>query len=376
MRSGGRRGPNLGNTLIYLLAKWLQPVFSQANLFRYITFRAALAAGFAILVLVIFGRPVVRRIKRMGLGEEIYEELPETHRKKAGTPSMGGLLVVAAIIFSLLLFADISNPYVILSIVILAGMGFLGFLDDYIKLRKHKRGLEKKWKFLGQALLALGVSLYLYFFPESEMLRSSTNVLFLKNYVVQMGIFYILFTSFIVVGSGNAVNFADGLDGLAIGLIAIAAAAFAALAYVAGNVKISEYLNVLYIPNAGEMAVVCAAVVGAGLGFLWFNTHPASIFMGDTGSLPLGALLGFIAVVVKQEILLGIIGGVFVLEMISVILQIIWFRASKGKKRLFKKAPLHHHFEMMGWVESKIVVRFWIWGILFALAGLATLKVR
>ncbi len=366
----------MGDTLIYLLAKWLQPVFSQANLFRYITFRAALAAGFAILILVIFGRPVVRRIKRMGLGEEIYEELPETHRKKAGTPSMGGLLVVAAIIFSLLLFADISNPYVILSIVILAGMGFLGFLDDYIKLRKHKRGLEKKWKFLGQALLALGVSLYLYFFPESEMLRSSTNVLFLKNYVVQMGIFYILFTSFIVVGSGNAVNFADGLDGLAIGLIAIAAAAFAALAYVAGNVKISEYLNVLYIPNAGEMAVVCAAVVGAGLGFLWFNTHPASIFMGDTGSLPLGALLGFIAVVVKQEILLGIIGGVFVLEMISVILQIIWFRASKGKKRLFKKAPLHHHFEMVGWVESKIVVRFWIWGILFALAGLATLKVR
>jgi phospho-N-acetylmuramoyl-pentapeptide-transferase len=349
--------------VIYLLAKLLQPVFSQANLFRYITFRAALAAGFAILVLVIFGRPVVRKIKKLGLGEEIYEELPESHRKKAGTPS-------------LLLFADLSNPNIILSIVILLSMGALGFADDYIKLRKHKRGLEKKWKFLGQAVVALGVSLYLYFFPESDALRSATNVLFLKNYVVQMGIFYILFTSFIVVGSGNAVNFADGLDGLAIGLIAIAAAAYAVLAYVAGNIKISEYLNVLYIPRAGEMAVVCASVVGAGLGFLWFNANPASIIMGDTGALSLGALLGFIAVVVKQEILLGIIGGVFVLEMISVILQIMWFRASKGKKRLFKKAPLHHHFEMMGWVESKIVVRFWIWGILFALAGLATLKVR
>jgi phospho-N-acetylmuramoyl-pentapeptide-transferase len=264
----------------------------------------------------------------------------------------------------------------VLSLIILAGMCILGFLDDFTKLRKHKRGLKKRWKFLAQTVLALGVSLYLYFFPESESLRCCTNVLFFKNYVVQMGIFYILFTSFIVVGAGNAVNFADGLDGLAIGLIAIAAAAFAALSYVAGNVKIAEYLNVLFIPKAGEMAVVCAAVVGAGLGFLWFNAHPASIFMGDTGSLPLGALLGFIAIVVKQEILLAIIGGVFVLEMLSVILQIIWFRASKGQKRLFKKAPLHHHFEMVGWAESKIVVRFWIWGILFALAGLATLKVR
>ncbi len=353
------------------------PLFSPANLFLYITFRAALAAGFAILILVLFGRPVVRTIKRLGLGEEIYEELPERHKRKAGTPSMGGILIVAAIILSLLLFGDITNPYIIMSVIILAGMGFLGFMDDYLKLKKFKkRGIKKRWKFLAQAVLAVGISLYLYFFPETESLRCCTNVLFFKNYVIQMGLFYILFTSFIIVGTGNAVNFADGLDGLAIGLISIAAGAYAVLAYAGGNFNIAGYLNILFVPKAGEMAVVCAAVVGAGLGFLWFNTHPASIFMGDTGSLPLGALMGFTAIVVKQEILLAIIGGVFVLEMVSVILQIIWFRASKGQKRLFKRAPLHHHFELVGWAESKIVVRFWIWGVLFALAGLATLKVR
>lgn len=361
--------------MIYLLARWL-PQFPLSNLFTYITFRAALAAGFAILILVIFGRPFVRKIKRMSVEEEIYEELPDTHKKKAGTPTMGGILIVIAIVISILLFADITNHYVFLSVVILVGMGLLGFGDDYIKLRKKKRGMKKRWKFLAQAVLAMVVCAYLYFFPEDPTLRSATNVLFLKNYVIQMGIFYIFFTSFIIVGAGNSVNFADGLDGLAIGLLAIAAGAFAVLAYVAGNVRIAEYLNVLYIAKAGEMAVVCATVVGAGLGFLWFNANPASIFMGDTGSLSLGALIGFIAVAVKQEILLAIIGGVFVLEMLSVILQIIWFRASKGKKRLFKRAPLHHHFELMGWVEQKIVVRFWIWGILCAVAGLATLKVR
>ncbi|MBA7595303.1 Phospho-N-acetylmuramoyl-pentapeptide-transferase [subsurface metagenome] len=362
--------------MIYLLAKAIQPVFSPANLLRYITFRAALAAGFSILLIMLFGRPVVRIIKRLALGEEIYEELPDRHKRKAGTPSMGGILIVAAIAISLILFADITNPYVLLSLVILGGMGILGFLDDYIKLRGHKRGIRKRWKFLAQAALALGVSLYLYFFPETDALRSTTNVLFLKNYVIQLGVFYVLLSGFVIVGAGNAVNFADGLDGLAIGLLAIVAGAYAMLAYVAGNVKIADYLNILYVAKAGEMAVVSAAVVGAGLGFLWFNTHPASIFMGDTGALPLGALMGFIAVVVKQEILLGIIGGVFVLEVISVILQIIWFHASRGRKRLFKMAPLHHHFELKGWPESKIVVRFWIWGILFALAGLATLKVR
>ncbi len=362
--------------MIYLLARTLQPIFSPANLFRYITFRAALAAGFAILILMIFGKPVVRMINRLALGEEIYEELPESHRKKAGTPSMGGVLIVSAIIVSLLLFANLTNPYVLLSLVILVGMGIVGFADDYVKLHKHKRGIKKRWKFLAQVLLALGVSLYLYFFPESDALRTSTNVLFLKNYVIQMGLFYVLLSGFVIVGAGNAVNFADGLDGLAIGLLAIVAGAYAVLAYAGGNVKIADYLNVLYVAKAGEMAVVSASVVGAGLGFLWFNAHPASIFMGDTGALPLGALMGFIAVVVKQEILLAIIGGVFVLEVVSVILQVIWFHASKGKKRLFRMAPLHHHFELKGWPESKIVVRFWIWGILFALAGLATLKVR
>ncbi|MBN2379488.1 phospho-N-acetylmuramoyl-pentapeptide-transferase [candidate division WOR-3 bacterium] len=367
--------------MIYLLARNLIPVFPAANLFTYITFRAAMAAGFAILILVIFGRPVVRKIKRLALGEEIYEELPERHKKKQGTPSMGGILIVSAIIISLVLFADITNPYVIVSLFILVFMGLLGFLDDYIKLRKHKRGIKLRYKLIVQVVFALAISIIMYlapdfFYPGQEILRSQTNVLFLKNYVIQLGIFYILLNSFVIVGGGNAVNFADGLDGLSIGLLAIVAGAYAVLAYVAGNVKISTYLDMLYVVKAGEMAVVCATVVGAGLGFLWFNAHPASIFMGDTGSLPLGALMGFTAVVVKQEVLLGIIGGVFVLEVLSVILQIIWFHSSKGKKRLFRMAPLHHHFELKGWAESKIVVRFWIWGILFALAGLATLKVR
>lgn len=361
--------------MIYLLAKAIQPFFSPANLFRYITFRAAIAAGFAILILMIFGRPMVRLIKRFALGERIYEELAH-HENKKGTPSMGGILILGAIILSLLLFADLTNPYVLLSLLLLVGMGALGFADDYIKLRKKRRGIKKRWKFTGQAVLALGISLYLYFFPESDALRSATNVLFLKNYVIQLGVFYVLLSGLAIVASGNAVNFADGLDGLAIGLLAIVAAAYAVLAYTGGHAKISDYLNILFIPRAGEMAVVCATVVGAGLGFLWFNSHPASIFMGDTGALPLGALMGFAAVVVKQEILLVIIGGVFVLEVVSVILQIIWFHASGGQKRLFRMTPLHHHFELKGWPEPKIVVRFWIWGILFALAGLATLKVR
>lgn len=364
--------------MLYHFVYSLQPYFSPLNVFRYITFRAALCGAFSLLLCLLLGQWVIRGIRRLALGQRIREEVPQRHQAKAGTPTMGGVLVVGSIIISLLLLGDLRNSYVVLVLGALIWLALLGFIDDYIKVRMNRpRGLSKRVKLTVQFALALGIGAILYFLPADPELRTRTNFLFFKNIVLdfQSPYFYIPFVALVVVGSSNAVNFADGLDGLACGLLGIAAAAYAVLAYVAGNFRIAEYLNILYLAPAGELTVVCFALMGACLGFLWYNAHPASVFLGDSGSLPLGGLLGLVAVLVKQELLLLLIGGVFVIEAFSVILQVLVFRLAGGK-RLFRMAPLHHHFELLGWPESKIVTRFWILGIMFSLCAIATLKVR
>lgn len=345
------------------------------NLFRYITFRGASAAALSIIISLIVGSWVIRKIKEIGGEERIYEELPERHHKeKKGIPTMGGLIILFSMLVSIILFADLTSRNVLLSIFIILGLGLLGFYDDLVKKRNGK-GLLKRWKFLGQLIVTLPVVSILFFFPENPEIKSSTNFLFFKNFVINLGIFYIPFAAFVMLGAINAVNFADGLDGLAVGLLMLVGGTFVVLSYVSGHITLSNYLDILYVAKAGELAVVNAALVGACLGFMWYNAHPATVFMGDTGALPLGGLIGFTAVFTKHEILLAIAGGMFVVEVFSVIIQIIGFRFFK-KKRVFRMAPLHHHFELKNWAEPKIVIRFWIIGILFALIALSTLKIR
>lgn len=362
--------------MLYYLLYPLHDYFSPLNLFRYITFRAAYAAAASILICVLAGPWVIKKIKQLQLGQRIRTEVPERHQAKSGTPSMGGILILISIVVSVLLFADLANPYIYLGLLTIVWLGALGFWDDWVKIRKKRpRGISVGTKLVAQAVLALAIGLYLYLLPQDPQHKSVTNLLLFKNILMNFGIFYIPMVMLVIVGTSNAVNLTDGLDGLAIGLLAAAAAAYAALAYVAGNIKIADYLNVYYVRAAGELTVLCAATFGASIGFLWFNSHPASIFMGDVGALPLGGLIGLVAILIKQELLLILVGGVFVIEGGSVLLQVIYFRATGGK-RLFKMAPLHHHFELIGWSESKIVVRFWILSFFFVLLALSSLKIR
>ncbi|MCH7760657.1 phospho-N-acetylmuramoyl-pentapeptide-transferase [candidate division TA06 bacterium] len=360
--------------MLYLLLYPLREVFSPFNLFQYITFRAAYAAITALFLSFILGPFLIRRLRRWKTGDQIRADLPENHHSKKGTPSMGGILIVLSILLSTLLWADISDSYILLILFSTLWLGSTGFLDDYLKM-KRGRGMGMKWKLMAQALLGIGIGISLLAFPLKEGFATKTHFLFLKNVYINLGWFYIPYVALVIVGTSNAVNLADGLDGLAIGLVGVAGLAFAILSYVAGHAKLSEYLNLLFLPGSGELTVFALSLVGAALGFLWFNSHPAEIFMGDTGSLALGGALGTIAVLIKQEILLLIIGGVFVIEALSVILQVSYFKLAGGR-RLFQMAPLHHHFELKGWGESKIVVRFWILAILFGLIGLSTLKIR
>jgi phospho-N-acetylmuramoyl-pentapeptide-transferase len=362
--------------MLYDLLFPLRDAFGPFNLFRYITFRAAVAGGLAILLTLALGPVIIRFARRLKVGQNIREEVPDRHKTKAGTPTMGGLLILAAAIIGTVLFADLRSRSVQLGLLTLFWLGALGFVDDYVKVRLGKpRGVSKTVKIVGQLGLALIVGAVLYFLPVDPVNKSRTNVLLFKNIVVQFDWFYIPFVMFVMLSGSNAVNLSDGLDGLAAGLLSISLGAYGLLCYAAGNFKLASYLNIMYVPAAAEMTVLCVAVTGACLGFLWYNAHPAEIFMGDTGSLPLGGLLGLAAVVCKHEMLLPLIGGVFVLEAGSVLLQVAHFRVTKGG-RLFKMAPLHHHYELKGWPEPKIVTRFLILGVLFALAALATLKVR
>ncbi|UCG92297.1 MAG: phospho-N-acetylmuramoyl-pentapeptide-transferase [candidate division WOR-3 bacterium] len=361
--------------MLYWLLYPLKDVFGPFRLFGYITFRSAYAAVVAILIMLLFGRRFIDFLKTRSIGQRIRVEVPERHRIKEGTPAMGGLMILVAILVSSFLFCDLSNENILILFTATIYFGLFGAWDDYTKIFKHKpRGLSIKTKLIFQIMYGIALGLYLYFFGPQDY-ATKTNLIFMKNYIISFGIFYPLFVTLVIVGSSNGVNVTDGLDGLAIGLIAIAALAYGTLAYAGGHAGISSYLDIIFLKKGGEVTVYCAAILGASLGFLWFNTYPAQIFMGDTGALSLGAIIGTAAILIKQEILLILVGGVFVMEALSVLLQVVYFHRTGGK-RFFRMAPLHHHFELKGVVEPKIVVRFWIVGIIFLLFALSTLKIR
>ncbi|MFM8678030.1 MAG: phospho-N-acetylmuramoyl-pentapeptide-transferase [Alphaproteobacteria bacterium] len=358
---------------------WLSLQFSDQvgalNLFRYITFRSGGAVVTALLVSFAFGPGIIRRLKSRQPGATVREDTPETHLAKKGTPTMGGVLILLAVAVSTLLWADLRNGYVWSVLLVTCGFGLIGFYDDFRKLTRRGLGISARTKFVLQGLLGLvAASLIVWVMPERDALSTSLAVPFLKTVLIDLGIGFYVFAAFVMVGASNAVNLTDGLDGLAIVPVAIAAACFAVFAYVVGNVVFSNYLLIHYVPGSGELAVLCAAIVGAALGFLWFNAPPAMVFMGDTGSLSMGGALGAIAVVTKHEIVLAIVGGLFVVETVSVIVQVASFRLTG--RRVFMMAPLHHHFEKKGWKEPTIVIRFWIIAMILALAGLSTLKLR
>ncbi|NOZ55733.1 MAG: phospho-N-acetylmuramoyl-pentapeptide-transferase [Calditrichaeota bacterium] len=361
--------------MLYHLLYPLKVYVSWLNLMRYITFRSGAAAITALFISFIVGPWIIRKLREHQIGEEIRPEGPKSHLSKAGTPTMGGLIVLTAVLVPTVLFARLDNIYVLLILLATVSMGAVGFLDDYLKVVKKKpKGLIGRYKLAGQITLGLIVGSVLYFHPQFAEYRSVTTVPFFKDLVFDFGIFYIPVVVFVITATSNSVNLTDGLDGLAIGLVAIAITAFAAISYVSGRVDFSDYLNIIYLPGTGELTVFCLAMIGAALGFLWYNSYPAEVFMGDTGALAIGAALGTVAVLVKKELLLVIIGGVFVAESLSVMIQVYSFR--HWGKRPFKMAPIHHHFELKGWPEPKVVVRFWIVGILLALLSLTTFKIR
>ena len=362
--------------MLYHLLYQLRDVIVGFNVFRYITFRTAFAALTALLISLILGPWLIERMRRIKLGQFIREEGPKSHQSKAGTPTMGGILICVAIIIPTILWADILNPYIWIVLFVTAAYGAIGFIDDYRKLAKKRNlGLTPREKFGAQFGVALLVALAIAYLP---MLKNnySTSITFpfLKEVALNLGILYIPFVMVVLVGASNAVNLTDGLDGLAIGSSLIAAVTYTVLTYAAGHARIADYLRIAWVPQTGELAVFCGAMVGASLGFLWFNAHPAEIFMGDVGSLALGGAIGCLAVMIKQELLLVLVGGLFVLEALSVILQVASFKITG--RRIFKMSPLHHHFELSGWRETKVVVRFWIIAIIFAMLALATLKLR
>ncbi|WDP89450.1 MAG: phospho-N-acetylmuramoyl-pentapeptide-transferase [Desulfobacter sp.] len=347
--------------------------FNALNIFRYITFRTIYGGLTAFLICFLFGPWMIRTLQKMQIGQIIQTDGPKSHMAKQGTPTMGGLLILMSIITATLLWGNLSNHYVGILLLATLLFGFIGFFDDYLmRVKKRNMGFTAKGKFTIQVGFGLIVAWLIYMSPDFS---STLTFPFFKNLTLDLGIFYIPFACLVIVGTSNAVNLTDGLDGLAIGPLIVAAATYMLFAYVAGHAQFAQYLHVRHIAAAGEISVVCGILAGAGMGFLWFNAHPAQVFMGDTGSIPLGAILGTIAVVTKQEIMLLIVGGLFVMEAMSVIIQVSYFKLTKGK-RVFRMAPLHHHFEEKGWHESKVIVRFWIISIALAGLALSTLKIR
>jgi phospho-N-acetylmuramoyl-pentapeptide-transferase len=360
--------------MLIWLADWLQQFDTSFRVFSYLTLRAILSTLTALLIAVIIGPKMIRWLQRMQIGQTIRDDGPESHLAKSGTPTMGGLLILAAIVSSVLLWSDLTNRYVWVTLFILVSFGIIGFVDDYRKvIRKDAKGLIARWKYFWQSVIAITVAIYLY---SSQQNPAETALLvpFFKDVMPQMGLLFMVVTYFVIVGTSNAVNLTDGLDGLAIVPVVLVAGAFAIFAYVTGNINFSAYLHIPYLPLTSELVIVCTAIVGAGLGFLWFNTYPAQVFMGDVGSLALGGTLGILAVLVRQEIVLFIMGGIFVVETLSVILQVGSFKL-RGK-RIFRMAPIHHHYELKGWPEPRVIVRFWIISLMLVLVGLATLKLR
>lgn len=359
--------------MLYYLLYQFHDLFSALNVFRYITFRSALAIITSFSASILLGPWIIRKLIFLKIGQNVRkEEYMNLHQYKQGTPTMGGILILFSILLSVLLWADLSNKYVLLTTLTCIWLGAVGFADDYIKItKKVSKGLNARGKLLWQFGLGIIIGLFIYLDPTTT---TRLDVPFFKKAAIDIGLFYIPLVVLIVVGTSNAVNLTDGLDGLAIGSVLMVAFTLSILSYLTGHIKLSEYLFIPYVSGTGELTVFCAAIFGASLGFLWFNCHPAMVFMGDVGSLALGGTLGIIAVFIKKELLLVVMGGIFVLEALSVILQVASFKLRK--KRIFKMAPLHHHFEKMGWPESRVIIRFWIIAIIFALITLTTLKLR
>lgn len=347
----------------------ISPIF---NVFRYITFRTIYATITALLITLLLGPWFIRKVTSLQIGQQVRDDGPAAHLKKSGTPTMGGVLILFSLLISTLLWADLRNVFIWIVVITTFLLGLLGGRDDWEKItRKNSRGLSARSKLVGQTLIGLAVGLVLYYHPT---FNTHLYVPFFKKITPDLGYFYILFTALVIVGASNAVNLTDGLDGLAIGLVLIVSSTYLLFSYFAGHVKIANYLQISYVAGSGELSIFCGAVAGAGMGFLWFNAYPAQIFMGDVGSLALGGSLGAVAAITKNELLLAIVGGVFVIEALSVIFQVGSYKLRK--KRIFQMAPIHHHFELKGWAEPKIIVRFWIIAILFALLAISTLKLR
>jgi phospho-N-acetylmuramoyl-pentapeptide-transferase len=354
----------------------LSPYFSPLNIFRYITFRTGGATATAMLFVFLFGPAIISLLRlRQGKGQPIREDGPQSHLlTKRGTPTMGGLMILAGVLVSTLLWANLANHYVWIVLFVTVGFGSIGFYDDYLKVTKQShKGFSGRSRLAIEALIA-AIACIAISYMATPGLANKLALPFSKELIFNLGWFYIVFAGFVIVGAGNAVNITDGLDGLAIVPVMIAAGTFGFIAYLSGNAVFSNYLQIHFVPGTGELAVICGALIGAGIGFLWFNAPPAQIFMGDTGSLALGGLLGTIAVAAKHEVVLAIVGGLFVLEILSVIIQVTSFKLTG--KRVFKMAPIHHHFEQLGWTEPQVVIRFWIIAVVLALVGLATLKLR
>jgi phospho-N-acetylmuramoyl-pentapeptide-transferase len=350
--------------------------FHIANLFTYITFRSGVAVFVGLITSLVIGPKLIAYLKSIQRnGQPIREDGPDSHFNKVGTPTMGGLMIIASTLVSTLLLADLCNPYIWIVLFVMLIFGLLGFFDDYTKISKNNyRGISAKTKFVLQFLASLIAFFAIESFTEHDKVTQLAFPFF-KNFFIDLGLFYFPFVMCVIVGSSNAVNLTDGLDGLAIGTTTIAISSFALISYLVGNSFYANYLQIIYVPHSGELTVFCAAIVGSSLGFLWYNSQPAEIFMGDTGSLSLGGVLGTISVITKHEIVLSIIGGVFVIETLSVIIQVYYYKLTGGR-RMFLMAPIHHHFEKKGWKESKVVIRFWILAVIFAFIGLSSLKLR
>ena len=361
--------------MFYHLLYPLRDLWFGFNVFRYITFRAAFCGITAFFLSVVLGPFIIRKLELFNIKEKVMRpDAPSLYpyqQHKEGTPTMGGIIIIFSLIISVLFWADLTNRFIRLLLLGVLWLGIIGFVDDYIKLKRKSKGLRATTKLLGQCVIAVLIGAFLFFDPE---FKNTLNFPFFKDVIIDLGIFYIFFVVIVIIASSNAVNITDGLDGLAIGCVIIIAITYGVMSYITGHIKISEYLNIFYNPGAGELTVFCAAILGSGLGFLWFNAYPASVFMGDTGSLALGGAVGMIAIFIKKEMLLFLVGGVFVIETLTVLLQVASFKLRR--KRIFLMTPIHHHFQLKGWAENKIIIRFWIVAILLSLLTLATLKLR
>jgi phospho-N-acetylmuramoyl-pentapeptide-transferase len=359
-----------------MFLEFLHPLviyFTPLNVFSYLTFRGAYAALTTLLICFLFGGNIIEALRGLNIGQSVRSDGPASHLVKTGTPTMGGIFIIGSVVISMLLWGDLDNRMIWLTLISIVAFGVIGFIDDYLKVTRHNSaGLPAWGKLAGQFVMALGIVLYLYFSGGED--TTQLYIPFLKNPVIDMGFLWIPFGVLLIMGESNAVNFSDGLDGLLTGLLILVFITLAILTYISGRVDYSEYLGIPYIPEAGELTVLCLAIGGALIGFLWFNTHPAEVFMGDVGSLSMGGVVAVISLIIKKEILILVIGGVFVLEIASVIIQVVSYKIRK--KRIFKMSPIHHHFELIGWAEAKVVVRFWILGGLFAIIALSTLKIQ